>query len=177
MLQRVGCGGAGPSRSEQSTNQPVSQGHDGAEASHKTQGRDVGAEETRSLGGGGAAARDGAEGGSGEGGGPKGGGSESGSEGGGPKGGGSESGSGEGGGGVEGDKLGKRGVSAGRLPTHHAFCPHQQKCAVCDGAAFAPCMECRLAQGDGDMVGGLVAAFEPEVLFLDFDRTLASTKG
>ena len=38
----------------------------------------------------------------------------------------------------------------------HAFCRHQQRCAVCDGG-FAPCRRCRLAQGDGEAVTATLA--------------------
>ena len=56
------------------------------------------------------------------------------------------------------------------------FCVHQQKCVVCDGASYATCTECRMGQGDGDAVAALCMQLEPEVLFLDFDRTLATTR-
>lgn len=68
------------------------------------------------------------------------------------------------------------GASAGRAPTHHAFCIHQRKCVCCDGASFVPCEPCRMAQGDGEMVTALAALYSPEAVFLDFDRTLCTTK-
>ena len=83
----------------------------------------------------------------------------------------------------------KRGSAA----SQHCFCTHQLKCAVCDGG-FAPCPICRLARGDGERCvelcaelaagggaaaeGGRGAAEGVQALpvFLDFDRTLCSTK-
>jgi hypothetical protein len=53
-------------------------------------------------------------------------------------------------------------------------CPHSGRCFVCDEWS---CEECRLHRGDGDEVANLVERLQPEFLFLDFDRTLASTKG
>ena len=78
---------------------------------------------------------------------------------------------------------------AGGRAAGHAFCPHQLKCAVCDGG-FAPCVACGLAQGDGDAVAALCAEHAPataatgqpaapgalSMLFVDFDRTLCTTK-
>eukprot|EP00964_Phaeocystis_antarctica_P051973 scaffold30379_cov40-Phaeocystis_antarctica.AAC.1 len=74
---------------------------------------------------------------------------------------------------------------AGGRAAAHAFCRHQQRCAVCDGG-FAPCRQCRLAQGDGEAVATLCAELQEErrsqggdgrpTLFLDFDRTLCTTK-
>jgi hypothetical protein len=55
---------------------------------------------------------------------------------------------------------------------------------VCDGG-FAPCRQCRLAQGDGEVVATLCAELQEELrpqggvhptLFVDFDRTLCTTK-
>lgn len=57
----------------------------------------------------------------------------------------------------------------------HAFCPHQLRCAACD-ASFRSCADCRLSQGDGDVVVDLCARLLPAAVFLDFDRTLCSTK-
>ena len=73
------------------------------------------------------------------------------------------------------------GGSSSKAPptgvSHAAFfCAHQQKCVVCDGASYATCTECRMGQGDGDAVAALCMQLEPEVLFLDFDRTLATTR-
>ena len=78
---------------------------------------------------------------------------------------------------------------AGGRAAGHAFCPHQRKCAVCDGG-FAPCVACGLAQGDGEAVAALCAEHAPApaatgqpaapralaALFVDFDRTLCTTK-
>ena len=58
----------------------------------------------------------------------------------------------------------------------HPFCPHQSLCATCD-PAFESCPECRLAQGDGEAVLAACEAWRPTHLFLDFDRTLCSTRG
>ena len=68
----------------------------------------------------------------------------------------------------------------GRLVAGHAkcgpqaWCPHDLRCFVCDGWS---CAHCRFHQGDGSDVAGLVASLRPACLFLDFDRTLCSTKG
>ena len=55
-----------------------------------------------------------------------------------------------------------------------AWCPHDQRCAACDGWS---CAACRFHQGDGGDVAALAAALRPTALLLDFDRTLCSTKG
>jgi len=55
-----------------------------------------------------------------------------------------------------------------------AWCPHDQRCAACDGWS---CAACRFHQGDGSDVAALAAALRPAALLLDFDRTLCSTKG
>ena len=39
------------------------------------------------------------------------------------------------------------------------------------------CEACRLTRGDGEDVANMVEALKPYVVFLDFDRTLATTKG
>ena len=58
----------------------------------------------------------------------------------------------------------------------HPFCPHEQlRCACCD-AGFQRCDICRLAQGDGEAVLAACATWHPDVLFLDFDQTLCSTR-
>jgi len=70
----------------------------------------------------------------------------------------------------------------GGASSHRAFfCVHQRKCVVCDGASYEACEVCRMAQGDGEAVAALSAhylhtsALSP-ALFLDFDRTLATTR-
>ena len=124
------------------------------------------------------------------------------------------------------DGGGGMGRSRGRPALHKGdcFCVHQRKCVVCDGG-FAPCMQCGLAQGDGEEVSALCGALEataassvatsaaafattfatttttaataasasivstststtastsnttaPVILFLDFDRSLSSTR-
>lgn len=57
----------------------------------------------------------------------------------------------------------------------HAFCTHQQRCVVCDGS-FHACPDCRLASGDGEVVSAICAEARPAAVFLDFDRTLCSTR-
>ena len=53
-------------------------------------------------------------------------------------------------------------------------CPHDKKCIVCDTWS---CAACKIVRGDGDVVAGLAATMAPNVtIFLDFDRTIASTK-
>ena len=77
-----------------------------------------------------------------------------------------------------------RSTKDGRAAAHHAFCVHQGKCLVCDGG-FAPCPVCRLARGDGERCVEICADIAqqpgasecPVTVFLDFDRTLCSTKG
>eukprot|EP01062_Namystynia_karyoxenos_P053018 TRINITY_DN42729_c0_g1_i3.p2 TRINITY_DN42729_c0_g1~~TRINITY_DN42729_c0_g1_i3.p2 ORF type:complete len:354 (+),score=124.43 TRINITY_DN42729_c0_g1_i3:935-1996(+) len=53
------------------------------------------------------------------------------------------------------------------------WCPHARRCTVCDQWS---CAECRLHRGDGDEVAALLATLRPDAVFLDFDRTLATTK-
>ena len=55
-----------------------------------------------------------------------------------------------------------------------AWCPHDRRCFACDGWS---CSVCRFYQGDGSDVADLVASLQPAHVFLDFDRTLCSTKG
>ena len=57
----------------------------------------------------------------------------------------------------------------------HPFCKHQSRCAACD-AAFRSCTLCRLAHGDGEAVLAACEAWQPTTVFLDFDRTLCTTK-
>ena len=67
----------------------------------------------------------------------------------------------------------------GRAAASHAFCPHQSKCAVCDGG-FLPCPLCKLARGDGERCAEICSELSPSpprCVFVDFDRTLCSTKG
>lgn len=68
--------------------------------------------------------------------------------------------------------------SEGRCPYNvrcgsRSFCPHSRCCFVCDQVS---CEECRLFHGDGEDVWQLVGHLRPDVVFLDFDRTLATTK-
>ena len=75
----------------------------------------------------------------------------------------------------------RSGNANGKPSLHYGStcCVHQGGlCVVCDGG-FAPCAECRLAQGDGETVASVVANWrgaERTVLFFDFDRSLCSTK-
>lgn len=55
-----------------------------------------------------------------------------------------------------------------------AYCVHAKRCFTCDSPHT--CNDCRLACGDGEMVADLVKTLQPQLLLLDFDRTLASTK-
>merc|ERR1711879_940235 len=54
-----------------------------------------------------------------------------------------------------------------------SFCLHERRCVVCDQWSCEPC---RLLRGDGEDVWQLVAQLQPAVVFLDFDRTLCTTK-
>ncbi|EOD23833.1 hypothetical protein EMIHUDRAFT_239085 [Emiliania huxleyi CCMP1516] len=65
--------------------------------------------------------------------------------------------------------IGRRSKCDGR-----AWCAHDQRCFICDGWS---CGACRLLQGDGADVAAAVEALQPLRLFVDFDRTLCSTRG
>ena len=54
------------------------------------------------------------------------------------------------------------------------WCAHAQRCFLCDGWS---CAACRLYQGDGSDVAALAASLQPRAVFIDFDRTLCTTKG
>ena len=54
------------------------------------------------------------------------------------------------------------------------FCPHARRCFVCDSWS---CGECQLIRGDGEDVAALAHDLKPDVVFLDFDRTLCTTRG
>jgi len=71
------------------------------------------------------------------------------------------------------DAPARRAVSKARQG--HPFCAHQGLCPVCD-AGFRLCRTCRLAQGDGEAVLELCTELRPHRVFLDFDRTLCSTR-
>ena len=58
--------------------------------------------------------------------------------------------------------------------TPEAWCPHDRRCLACDGWS---CVPCRFHQGDGSDVVGIVESVQPSCLFVDFDRTLCSTRG
>lgn len=68
--------------------------------------------------------------------------------------------------------------SEGRCPFSErcgsrTFCPHERKCVVCEQWS---CDKCRLLRGDGEDVWQAVGQLQPAVIFLDFDRMLATTK-
>eukprot|EP00668_Euglena_longa_P032816 GGOE01042270.1.p1 GENE.GGOE01042270.1~~GGOE01042270.1.p1 ORF type:complete len:634 (+),score=101.69 GGOE01042270.1:23-1903(+) len=68
--------------------------------------------------------------------------------------------------------------SEGRCPfnksCHHLwFCPHASRCFVCDQWS---CEACGMWRGDGELVTDLVEQLQPAAVFLDFDRTVASTR-
>merc|ERR1712129_19378 len=54
-----------------------------------------------------------------------------------------------------------------------SFCPHARRCVVCEAWS---CEACHLIRGDSEDVWQLVGQLRPDVIFLDFDRTLATTK-
>lgn len=56
-----------------------------------------------------------------------------------------------------------------------AFCSHFQRCFVCD-APHSCDKFCQLSRGDGEVALGMVETIRPNLLLLDFDRTLATTK-
>lgn len=69
--------------------------------------------------------------------------------------------------------------SAGRCPHRAAcslaaFCPHLRQCFTCTGVS---CDECGMFYADGDDVQCLVDRFQPVAIYLDFDRTLCTTRG
>lgn len=54
-----------------------------------------------------------------------------------------------------------------------SFCPHERLCVVCEQHS---CEQCQLLRGDGEDVWQVVGHWQPAAIFLDFDRTLATTK-
>ncbi|CAE8647499.1 unnamed protein product, partial [Polarella glacialis] len=54
-----------------------------------------------------------------------------------------------------------------------SFCPHDNRCIVCEQWS---CEKCALLRGDGEDVWQLASQRQPAVIFLDFDRTLCTTK-
>lgn len=54
-----------------------------------------------------------------------------------------------------------------------SFCVHARRCVVCEQWS---CEACCLLRGDGEDVWQLVGQAQPAIVFLDFDRTLATTK-
>lgn len=54
-----------------------------------------------------------------------------------------------------------------------SVCPHSRRCFSCEGAS---CEECKLVQGDGGSVPRMIEALQPQIIFIDFDRTLCSTR-
>ena len=68
---------------------------------------------------------------------------------------------------------------AGRCPHRQAcspasFCPHLRACLSCTGGS---CEECGFLFGDGEDVQCLVERLKPKAIYIDFDRTLCTTKG
>eukprot|EP00927_Polykrikos_kofoidii_P059829 TRINITY_DN54952_c0_g1_i1.p1 TRINITY_DN54952_c0_g1~~TRINITY_DN54952_c0_g1_i1.p1 ORF type:complete len:653 (-),score=94.80 TRINITY_DN54952_c0_g1_i1:68-2026(-) len=68
--------------------------------------------------------------------------------------------------------------SEGRCPYRdrcgrRSFCPHDQRCIVCEQWS---CEQCHLVRGDGEDVWQIALQLRPALIFLDFDRTLATTK-
>jgi len=53
------------------------------------------------------------------------------------------------------------------------FCPHSRRCVACERWS---CEECGVVCGDGEDVAALVEQIDPHVVFIDFDRTLCTTK-
>ena len=53
------------------------------------------------------------------------------------------------------------------------FCPHARRCIACERWS---CVECGVVCGDGEDVAALVEQIDPHVVFIDFDRTLCTTK-
>ena len=62
----------------------------------------------------------------------------------------------------------------GRNCGEQAWCVHTSRCLLCDRSS---CAACRFHQGDGADVAALVSSGGFERLFVDFDRTLCSTRG
>ena len=54
------------------------------------------------------------------------------------------------------------------------FCRHSLRCLICDAHS---CDQCRLVRGDSSVVTALAREVNPRRIAIDFDRTLASTKG
>jgi len=74
-------------------------------------------------------------------------------------------------------RLRDEGLCGSTRCTRRCFCPHHKRCFVCDGGnGWGGCNTCRLLCGDGDDVVALVQRVGAYVVFLDFDRTLATTK-
>jgi hypothetical protein len=66
---------------------------------------------------------------------------------------------------------------SGRCPVRKGcqslFCTHGQKCFVCD---FWSCDACRLVRGDGEDVLAMVMELRPDMIYLDWDRTMCTTR-
>ena len=65
----------------------------------------------------------------------------------------------------------------GRCPYREScaspFCPHANRCFVCDSWS---CGECRLIRGDGEECLALAQQIEPDLTYLDWDRTVCTTR-
>jgi len=63
-----------------------------------------------------------------------------------------------------------RGKQRGTPPS---MCPHDLRCVVCD---MWSCYRCGIVHADGEQTQLVVEEDRPDMLFLDFDRTLATTR-
>ena len=72
------------------------------------------------------------------------------------------------------DERQERGRCPYRTNCASPFCPHSARCFVCDAWS---CGECQLIRGDGEDVAAMALDLQPDVVFLDFDRTLCTTRG
>ena len=65
----------------------------------------------------------------------------------------------------------------GRCPYREScaspFCPHANRCFVCDSWS---CAECRLIRGDGEECLALAQNIDPDLTYLDWDRTVCTTR-
>lgn len=73
---------------------------------------------------------------------------------------------------IQNDELDRCIFEDCKLPSS-AFCPHVNRCFICDTHT---CEKCRLLRGNGEVATSIVETIQPEFLLLDFDRTLCSTK-
>ncbi|KNC85952.1 hypothetical protein SARC_01898 [Sphaeroforma arctica JP610] len=68
--------------------------------------------------------------------------------------------------------------SEGRCPFEknnpRTICPHTRRCFSCERES---CPECQIIRGNGSDVEYFVKEMKPSMVFLDFDQTLASSRG